>query len=60
MLANIHASKEPQKQKLTFDEFCLLVGFLAESKNKHLLIANEEELTALPLDQWLPKLKTPQ
>jgi hypothetical protein len=51
------ASRWKSEQKLSFNDFCSLIGWLMKSKNKSLIKANEEELAALPLWQWMKKLE---
>ena len=54
------SAKWKADSKLSFGDFVALVDFLTESGNKHIIKANEEDLLALPLCDWMSKLKTIQ
>lgn len=45
---------------MPFDKFMELIGLLASNGTKQLLIANEDELNALPVNKWFDKLTTLQ
>ena len=46
------APRWKSEQKLSQNDFVLLVNFLITSKNKQLITANKEVLVELPLKQW--------